>query len=378
MRRPGLSYVFVAVLAFAATRVVSLAGTFLAVPDGQSFLQLLTLTWDPRWYQAIAAHGYDDAAHLSPQLRVLCPDHTQVGCARTPDRHSNLAFFPLFPAAIRMLSSAGIEPLFGALVLATTASLVASALIALIARDVFDERAGVIAVALWGAMPVNVALSSGRPESLFVALAAGSLWLLARHPVWAAVLAALAGLTRFQAIAVIVPVMVAAWVRPNRLTTRLAVTAIAPLGLLAFLGLVAHRTGRLDGWLAVQQEWQSVSDWGASKVRFLHEHLLHGPPIFQVAAWTIVAACLLFVASLVLRLPWPLNMYSGLLLAGVIAQASYHPHSMRFLLMAFPLVFPLAAWGRRLPTWLAAVVLLGLCVASTAFQSGLWPNQIDF
>jgi len=46
--------------------------------------------------------------------------------------------------------------------------------------------------------------------------------------------------------------------------------------------------------------------------------------------------------------------------------------------MAFPLVFPLAEWGRRLPTWLAAVILLGLCVASAAFQSGLWPNQIDF
>ena len=50
----------------------------------------------------------------------------------------------------------------------------------------------------------------GRPESQFVVLAAGTLLLALRHHfVWAAGLAAIAGLLRFQSIAIVVPLI--AW-----------------------------------------------------------------------------------------------------------------------------------------------------------------------
>lgn len=379
MRRSALRYPSQALLAFAATRVVALASTQLAVPAGGSLWQSLAAMWDPRWYQDIAVHGYDDAGDLSEQLRVDCPDTTRAGCRRTPDRYSNLAFFPLFPAAIRLMARIGIDPLVGAVVLSSAASLVAAALIALIARDIYDERAGVITVVLWGAMPVNVALSSGRPEAVFVAMAAGGLFAVSRgHPVWAAWLASLAGLTRFQAIAVIVPVVLAVWLRPYLPRTRVAVTLIAPSGLVMWLGVVAYRTGRIDGWLAVQGAWYSASDWGVGKLQFLQRHLFAGPPVFQVSAWTVVAACTLLLMCLLMRVPWPLTVYAGILLAGVLVQSSYHQHAMRFLLVAFPLLLPLAALIRRLPTWLAAAILISSCLLSAYFQMWLWSSGIDF
>lgn len=185
--RSALRYPLVALVAFVATRLIALVSTNLAVPAGGSLLRLLSETWDPRWYQDIALYGYDNAADLSEELRVDCQSATRAGCRRTPDRSSNLAFFPLFPAGIRLMTRIGIDPLVGAVLLSSVAALAGAVLIALIARDSYGERAGVIAVVLWGSMPVNVVLSSGRPESIFVALAAGGLFALSRgRPVWAA------------------------------------------------------------------------------------------------------------------------------------------------------------------------------------------------
>lgn len=95
LRSSLFRYLLTVLLAFAATRVVATLGAALAVPPGGSLLQSLAATWDPRWYLDIAKYGYDDADDLSDQLRVDCSDTTRAGCLRTPDRYSNLAFFPI-------------------------------------------------------------------------------------------------------------------------------------------------------------------------------------------------------------------------------------------------------------------------------------------
>lgn len=381
MSRPTGRFLLLAVGAFLLTRIVAIVGTYFVDDPDRTLMDLLGRRWDPRWYTDIAEFGYDDPESLGPTLRVACPDATPAGCLPgAPDRHSNLAFFPLFPAILRVLATAGMDPAVAAVIVAGVASVVAAAIISLIGRDVAGDRVGVIGVVLWGVLPANVVLSSGRPEPLFIALSAAALLLLMRRQVMAAaVFAAAAGLARFQAIAVVLPVMVAAWVWPMPVIRRLAATLVAPLGLLAYLAFVARRTGSVTGWFDIQREWGSTGDGGVSKWRYIAENISgQGPLVHQVAAWTILAAVVLLVACVVVRLPWPLTLYAGLLVAAAISQSDYHQHSMRYLIAAFPLVLPVAIGMRRMPTWLLAATLTMLAVLSATFQIHLWESSIDF
>lgn len=377
-RRSTLRYLVIVLVVFLLTRVVAIVAAALTHPPGTSLLHSLTQLWDPFWYQDIAANGYDGASELSPGLRVACTDVPHAGCLPgSHDRHSNLAFFPLFPVMIRTLTYLGLDPLVAGLLLAWCAAAIAAILIALIARDVAGPRAGLIVVVLWSAMPANIVLSSGRPEPLFIALTSACLLLLLRGKlIPAAVLAALAGLSRLQALAVVLPVIMAAWLRPNTWLSRVAATVIAPLGVLAWLGLVAFRTGNLSGWFDIQREWVSFNDWGASKAQFIAEHLFDGPLNYSVAAWTIVIACGLWVVCWITRVPWQLNVYSGVLLAAVVGQTFMHLQSMRYLLAAFPLLIPIGQYMKRWPTAVTVLTLALLTLLSASFQYWLW--QLDF
>ena len=382
----GSRFIAAALLAFLATRLAAVIGAWIAlsptVPASDMFRAVVT-AWDGDWYQSIATTGYDAVDDLTPDLRVACDTPAAPDCHDgQPDRHSNLAFFPLFPLTIRALATAGADPVVAAALIAVVNSLVAAALVALIARDFAGPRFAVIAVVLWGCWPANIVLSGGRPESLFVALAAGALLLALRHHfVWAAGLAAIAGLLRFQSIAIVVPVVLAAWLwgaRTRNWRAPVAVTVIAPLGLVTSLALVGARMGTATGWFDIQREWKSTNDWGAAKLEYLAANVFGDTATHQMAAWTIVAACLLLGAAVMIRVPWPLNLYAGILLAGVLVQAHFHQHSMRFLLVAFPLVFPIAWLVRRWPTWLAVVALCATAVASATLQLWLWREGFSF
>jgi hypothetical protein len=372
-----------AILAFLLTRLVALAGAWVALGPLPGRLHLLAYSWDGHWYQDIAAYGYDTGADLGSDLRVLCERQGEAGCVEgAADRYPNLAFFPLFVWLIRLTSMVGLNPIHGAILVSGVASFAAAALIALIARHVAGPRFALIVVVLWGSWPVNIVLSMGRPESLFVALSAGALLLAMRGRYgWASLACLAAGLTRFQAIAAILPVTAAAWRqgwRTRRWARAVLVTVVAPLGLAAHLAFVTSRTGTPGGWFDIQGAWTSVNDWGVDKSQYVWANLLGGELVHQVAAWTIVAACVLFVAGIWLRLPWILNWYSGFLLLGVLVQTPYHQHSMRFLLAAFPLVFPVAWALRRGPAWVSFIALPAAALTSAAFQLGLWRGTVSF
>jgi hypothetical protein len=373
-------YLIAAVAVFLATRFIAVLGAYIALSqDGESrsLFDSLVRAGDGGWYQEIASDGYDTAADLSPELRVACPDATETGCLPdASDRVSNLAFFPLFPALIRAVSMVGIDPGLAALLIAASMSVVAAALIAMLARDFGGPRFGLIAVFLWGCWPANMVLSMGRPESLFTALAAGALLLAARGRLyWAAGVAAVCGLARFQALAVILPVVLAAWragLRSREWRVAAVASLVAPSGLIASLGFLGAPVGALNGWFAIQRTWGSTADGGSEKARFVLDNLWNGDAVYQVAAWTLVGACLLFAAGLIIRIPWTLSAYTAILLLGVLSQSAYHQHIMRFLLVAFPLVFPAAWAARRWPGWVVVPTLVVIAVVSTAFQTQLW------
>ena len=116
---------------------------------------------DGQWYLGIAAHGYDASI-------VFRPDGTPV--------NTNVAFFPAYPALIRLFSSLPwVEPRGAAFLVTALAGLAAAAGIFLIARDLIGARAALVVLALWASWPHGVVLSMAYSEALFTAFAAWSL-----------------------------------------------------------------------------------------------------------------------------------------------------------------------------------------------------------
>lgn len=134
------------------------------------------LRWDTICYLLIAETGYT----VYPELTVWPP------------------FYPLL---IRLFSFVFTPPLLAALVISSLATWVAFSLLYLLVAESHDETTAKHTLFLYTVYPVGFFLVAGYSESLFLALAAGSL-LLARKKfwAWAGLLAALATLTRNQGI----------------------------------------------------------------------------------------------------------------------------------------------------------------------------------
>ena len=318
-------------------------------------LHLLATRSDATWYLGIARHGYDAG-----------------------QGQSNLAFFPLYPGLVAVVGRAVGWGAYPGLVVAWTAALVAAAGLFAVGDLVSGPRVGVVLAVLWGAVPHAVVETMGYSESLFTALAAWSLYgLLRRRWLTAGLLCAAAGLTRPSAAA-LVPVLVVDAVvvlvreRPGWRAWRPVTAALlAPLGTAGYLGWVAWRTGRLDGWTHLQRAgWGSSWDGGADAVQQAG-HVLSGEQPLELFMVTgvVVTAVLLGVLCVVDRQAWQLTAYALASLAVTVGSAGYYYAKARFLLTAFPLLLPVAvslARGGRARRWLVLVAL----VAGSAWFGG--------
>jgi hypothetical protein len=138
--------------------------------------------WDVYWYLA-AARGYD-----------------------IPE---SAAFFPLYPSLIALITSIIHHPLVAALLISNLATLGAYiALVLLAAYEEQDALAGITFARIFMAYPMAFFMTAPYTESLFIAAAAACLLLARRGNWWWAAFAALvAGLTRFTAIILIIPLL---------------------------------------------------------------------------------------------------------------------------------------------------------------------------
>jgi hypothetical protein len=127
---------------------------------------------------------------------------------------SRTAFFPLYPLALRVLSSVGPPPVLAGVLLSLAA--LALALYGIHRLTTLElgglphaARAARLAVALVAFAPMAVFLSAVYSESLYLALSVGVFW-FARHGRWASVaaLGALAAATRSAGVVLLVPVLV--------------------------------------------------------------------------------------------------------------------------------------------------------------------------
>src|SRR5690606_36045782 len=156
--------------------------------------------------------------------------------------------FPLYPGLIALLDPVlpG-GPQAAGLAISWLAGPAAAWGLFAIGAHLRDRRTGVLLVALWAVLPHAVVQSMLYTETLFTALAAWSLYaLLRRRWLTSGALCLAAGLLRPTAGALVLAVGLAAlaavWRRRDGWRPWVA-GLIAPLGLLGYLGWVAHRLG---------------------------------------------------------------------------------------------------------------------------------------
>nr|WP_245692913.1 glycosyltransferase family 39 protein [Streptomyces katrae] len=361
---PGPRRAAPALAAFAAVRLLGLA--VLAVwsaAAGSSPHTLLSARWDSLWYARIAARGYG--------YEVVLPSGAV---------HSNLAFFPLLPWLERLVAApTGLSYGSAGLVVSAVAGLAAAWGIFAVADLLYGRRAGVLAVALWAALPVGIVQSMAYSESLFTALAAWALYAALRGR-WltAGLLAAGAGLTRPVGAAVVAAVWVAAalaWRRGERSWRMAAGVLLAPLGAAAYVLWVGARTGGgLTGYLDVQAGWGNGFDGGWAFARFIGARLASSAFLAGVGLIAGVLLVLwLYALCVRRRLPAALLVYCGIVVALALCASGYFGSKPRLLLPAFPLVLPPAVALARRPGGWAAAVVGGLALVSAVYGA-FWLN----
>jgi hypothetical protein len=381
---------------FAAARLAGLACvTGWAWRIGRQPHDVLGLGWDARWYWRIAEYGYG----------TVIPSASQQG-----QFYNDLAFFPLYPALIRSVSTiTPLDAVSAALLLSWTGAVLAAWGVYAVGELLHGRRTGIALVVLWGLLPHSVVLTMAYTEPLMTAFAAWALYAaLTRRWLYAGGLAALAGLTRPSGFAVAAAVIVAAtvavgrchWIRtdrdersgaePSHLSARSdgqpggnrprhkgrwlpwAGAAVAPMGWLGYVAWVGRQTGTPFGYFAVQERWGSRFDFGLEALNFT-EHLILGSgrsPYYLTVA-ILVAAVVLLVLCVLDRQPLPLLVYSGVLLVVALGGTEYFQCKPRFLLPAFPLLFPAAAALARARPRTAAVAVVTLTGLSLCFGTYL-------
>ncbi len=370
-RHPGT----LAASGFLLVRSMGLLVLSVAPERDRPLIEVLGI-WDGGWYVRIAESGYADQLDLSAPA--------------TDQSTGSLAFFPLYPMLMRLVSSAtGLDPRWAGVLISWTAGAIAAAGIAVLATAWADRRVGVLAGVLWATAPVAVVGSLVYTETLFTALAV-SAFVALRREMWlvAGLLGALAGLTRPTGIAVGTAVAAygaLTWWRAYRERNPAQPKAsILPLlgGALALTGTPAFwiwagiRAERWDAWFAVQNAfWGSHFDGGASILRLAKTVVLGDSPAATALMDVAVLVCLLLSVLLLAlairtRVWWPLLVYAVISLVMVVGSDGYSSSKLRFLVPIFVLAFPLARWlGKR--AWPIQSLVVAAAIAATTV-SGTW------
>lgn len=371
--RQALSDAAPALLLYVAARAVGLAVLAAWAAIAGRDAHHLLVSWDSRWYEGIANHGYG-FVRIHQDGRLL----------------SDVAFFPLFPWLERVASRVtGLPTVDAGLAISWAASLVAAWGIFAIGAHVHNRRVGVVLVVLWAALPVGIVTSMAYSESLFTALAAWSLYaVLTRHWVHAGALASLAGLTRPVGVAVVAAVVLPAVLLLLRRTPPtwgaradharnsnwpvLIGALLAPLGWLGYIGSVGVATGNPLGYFEAAGRWGNSFDGGWAFALWIWAFLGSSAFLLGVAVCLGVAMLIwLFVLCVREAVPPPLLIFCGVLIFLALTTSGYFGSKPRYLLPAFPLLLPVAAALSRLQLRFAAIVLV-LMTAGSAIYGAFW------
>lgn len=336
------------------------------------------VAWDSEYYLSIATAGYDD---------------TDVLSANTPEGEIalNYAFFPLYPLIMSVVR----VPFTLLTETPIAASVAAGMLIALlgtlggmialydIARDELGEDGALRTVFYLLIFPSAFFLAQVYTEGLFIGLAFGSLALLRRQKLlYAALLAALATLTRSVGVLLIVPLALSWLSTIDRKAFRLTPELIGR-GVLVLAPLMAYGLWRLTlghPFTLVEENYFGRElfnfDSFSRGVTFAFEQFMAGENRQMRAYYGMefAAVVLAVITSL-----FTLRRYPGLtlfgLLAIVISVTSGAPQSLiRYMLPVPAIYLALGRWGRA-PVFDRAWTLLSLLVLGmqvSLFTFDMW------
>ncbi|MEU6481767.1 hypothetical protein ABZ858_33850 [Streptomyces sp. NPDC047017] len=329
-------------------------------------------TWDGWWYQQIAAHGYHPA--LTP-----VPGATGLGTLQ----ENSAAFFPLYPALMRLVSELTGLGLYGAgLLVSVVASFAAALGVHAVAERLGGRRAGIAAAGLWAVWPGSGIEWAVYSDSLYVALAVWACHaVLDRRWLTAGLLTFAAGLNRPTAVALIAALAVAAVLvlhrRQDGVWRPVTALAVAPLGLLGYLAWVGLRMGELGGYFTLQRgAWAHTFDYGEQTLDVLtsvavgHSDYLFAYPFADMIGVGAVLLSLALLPLLIrLRPPVTLVVYTVVTMVLVLGSQQIFGNVSRYLLPAFPLFLPLAVALRRLRPPLL-FTLLGIAALASGSYAG--------
>ncbi|MGW2678573.1 glycosyltransferase family 39 protein [Streptomyces sp. NPDC001436] len=307
--------------------------------------EILGGRWDSVYYVHIAQYG------------LTTPMATPSPCAFAGPS-CQMAFFPVYPTLVRYTGLLTHLPMSGvAIGLAILASLVAAWGIFAVTDKIYGRRVALFTCALFALEPAALVQSMAYTEPLFLALSVWAMYaVMTKSWLTAGVLAFFAGATRPSGSAIVAAVVLAGvweyvqW-RRRRRSQRPAVgrivtaSLIAPLGWFGYVGYVGWHFGRWDGYFELQRRWGSVYDGGFDTLRELWNTFteVHTTLNHVVVSLTVVTSVVLFVLMTRRRRPpivvW---IFAAMIMLVALGGAGFYFSKMRFIMPAFPLLFPFA------------------------------------
>ncbi len=296
--------------------------------------------WDGSWYLEIAQHGY----HALP---------LQVG---PPPAQYDFAFFPAWPALIRVVSPGGVAPGLVAVVLANVLFLAAAVLLWRVLADRVRPAAATAGLALLAFSPAGYVFSMTYSEPLFL-VCAGLFFLTPRSPVWHGVAALLGMASRITGAALVVASLASA-IRSRGVERRSSLLAAA-MGATMFAiwwVAIAVLVGDPLGFLRATPSWGQVTGVHGYLVALLH-------PTPRTLAWLGFGALVAVGAWLALLGDLELGVYALACLALPLLPGGIANSVPRYAVVAFPAFAALAErLGRRWTLVLLGVFMLGQVV----------------
>ncbi len=361
-RRARRSFLFWPVVAYLSARVITVAALLVADLFDHRRLAGELARWDGSWFLRAAEHGWP--SHL-PMT------HGHVAA-------NTIAFFPVFPIAIRWLSSGTtLSPLLVGLAISAVTGLTAVVAVGLLVRRFAGREAATRATLLFALFPGTFAFSLAYNEGIVLTcIALGLMALLNRRWWLAGLLGLLATATSPVALAFVFSCAWsggwAAW--RGRTVRPLIAPVLAPLGFVAYMVWIWHHTGVLNAWRLTEAGGWKGSSSLAYPFRVLGT-FARDPFSPTLTGQILVAGTLVAIIGAVLairqRQPAPVLIY-GLAAAFLAATAAPVGLRPRFVMLAFPLV---VAYGTRLRGLAFAGVLLvsaALLVAMSALEFAAW------
>lgn len=320
------------VAVFVASRIAVVAAALVAeylIPrnpglnpgaDGP-ILRSLT-SWDGWYYLGIVADGYQAAP--------------VVGA------YTNIAFPPLYPAVVKLLSLPW--PTYSglvAVVVSNVALLLALGLLVRLGTPYIGRRRAMLAASLLVIYPFASAFAMAYTESLFLLVMLATFLAAERgHRAWAGVFFALTVACRLQGAALILPLAIL-FLRQDgwRPKASMLWLALGPLAAVLFLGYVASVTGSTTAFLDAQQAWGRTGIGSAEAGKTIAT----GFSAYQGALLlTLLATTFLLVFVRVDRMPMEYALIPVLFIVAELSSGSLEAVG-RITMAGFPLFWILAA-----------------------------------